>query len=336
MVSMKDIALKCKVSIATVSKALNDHSDISQEKKQIIKDTAKEMGYFPNSAARALKTNRTYNIGVLFVDDANSGLTHEYFASVLEGFKVEAEKNGYDITFINHRIGVRKMSYLEHCKYRGVDGVVAACVNFNRPEVIELIESDIPVVTIDHIFNNRTAIISDNVKGMHDLVEYVYQSGHRKIAYIHGADSSVTNGRLASFYRTLEELKVEIPDEYVKEGAYRDTQKAEELTRELLQLKERPTCIFYPDDFACIGGINVIKGLGYQIPEDISVVGYDGLTISEVLEPKLTTLKQDTAKLGREAAHHLVNLIEKPRTTVIERIVVQGKMQLGKSVKNQK
>lgn len=333
MVSMKDIASKCKVSVATVSKALNDHSDISQEKKLLIKETAKQMGYFPNSAARALKTNRTYNIGVLFVDDANSGLTHEYFASVLEGFKVEAELKGYDITFINHRIGVRTMSYYEHCMYRGVDGVVIACVNFNHEEVIELIKSDLPVVTIDHIFNNRIAVISDNVKGMHDLVEYVYKAGHRKIAYIHGAESSVTTDRLASFYRTLEELNVEVPDEYIREAAYHDTQKAEEITRELLQLKDRPTCIFYPDDFACIGGINVIKGLGYRIPEDISVVGYDGLTISDVLEPKLTTLKQDTSRLGREAATHLVNLIEKPRTALIERVVVAGKIQLGQSVK---
>ena len=124
-----------------------------------------------------------------------------------------------------------------------------------------------------------------------------------------------------------------MPDEYIREGAYHDSQKAEELTRELLQLKERPTCIFYPDDFACIGGINVIKGLGYRIPEDISVVGYDGLTISDVLEPKLTTLKQDTSRLGREAAIHLVNLIEKPRTALIERVVIAGKIQLGKSVK---
>lgn len=271
---------------------------------------------------------------MLFVDEANSGLTHEYFASVLEGFKVEAEKNGYDITFINHRIGVRTMSYYEHCMYRGVDGVVIACVNFSQPEVVELIESDIPVVTIDHIFNNRIAVISDNIKGIHDLVEHVYSAGHTKIAYIHGADSSVTTDRLASFYRTLEELNIEVPDEYVKEGAYHDTLKSEELTRELLSLKDRPTCILYPDDFACIGGINVIKSMGYRIPEDVSVVGYDGLTISQVFEPKLTTLKQDTSRLGREAATHLVNLIEKPRTALIERVVVPGNIQIGASVRN--
>ena len=101
MVSIKDISVRCGVSVATVSKALNNHSDISEATKQHILAVAREMGYYPNSFARALKTNRTYNIGVLFVDEAQSGLTHEYFANVLDSFKVEAESQGFDITFIN-------------------------------------------------------------------------------------------------------------------------------------------------------------------------------------------------------------------------------------------
>ena len=100
MVSMRDIAEKCSVSVATVSKALNNHSDISEETRKKIRQTASDMGYYPNSAARALKTNRSYNIGVLMNDRAHSGLTHEYFSAVLEGVKVESESRGYDITFI--------------------------------------------------------------------------------------------------------------------------------------------------------------------------------------------------------------------------------------------
>ena len=230
MVSMKDISLRCKVSVATVSKALNNHSDISEETKKHIREMAKEMGYFPNSSARALKTNRTYNLGVLFVDEAQSGLTHDYFANVLDSFKVTAEKRGYDITFINCNKEHQNMSYLEHSKYRGVDGVVIACVDFSDSEVLELIRSDIPVVTIDHIFDNRTAIVSDNVKGIKELITYIYEMGHRKIAYIHGADSSVTQNRLGSFYRTLDELGVEVPDTYVKTGAYREPEIAARIT----------------------------------------------------------------------------------------------------------
>lgn len=333
MVSIKDISVRCGVSVATVSKALNDHSDIAQITKENIRRTAREMGYFPNSSARALKTNRTYNLGVLFVDEAQSGLTHEYFARVLENFKVEAERNGYDITFISKNTR-SKMSYYEHSKYRGVDGVVIACIDFNNPDVIELIHGELPVVTIDHVFDNRTAIISDNVKGMRDLITYIYEMGHRRIAFIYGDESSVTQNRVGSYYKTLGELGISVPDTYVKKGIYHDTETTARLTRELLNLDDRPTCIIFPDDFSCIGGMNAIKEYGLRIPDDISIAGYDGILLSQVLEPKLTTLQQDTVALGRSAAEKLIALIENPKANVIERVVVEGKVLKGNSVKN--
>lgn len=334
MVSMKDISIACGVSVATVSKALNDHHDIGEDTKERIKQVAKEMGYFPNSAAKALKTNRTNNIGVLFVDEAQSGLTHDYFSNVLDSFKRTAEEHGFDITFINcNKTRENRMSYLEHARYRGFDGVVIACIDFYDPEVIELVRSNIPVVTIDHIFNNRIAVVSDNIKGMRGLVTHVYEKGHRKIAYIHGADSAVTQARVSSFYKTTEELSIRVPDEYMKEAAYRSTKATYQATCELLDLEEPPTCIFYPDDFASFGGINAINERGLRIPEDISVVGYDGIRIGRHIEPKLTTLRQDTDTIGVKAAEALIRLIEQPKTTLIEQIVVEGEVYEGKTVK---
>lgn len=334
MASIKDISAVCGVSIATVSKALNNHRDISEETKAHIRQVAKEMGYFPNSAAKALKTNRTGNLGVLFSDDNHSGLTHDHFAYILDSFKKTAEQKGYDITFINTgENGIRKMSYLEHSRYRGFDGVVIACINFYDPEVEELVRSEIPVVTIDHIFNNRICILSDHVKGMRDLLTYIYELGHRKIAYIHGADSSVTRNRLASFYRTAEQLGLKIPDDYVRESPYRDTESAYRMTKSLLSLKNPPTCICYPDDFASFGGMNAIKESGLRIPEDISIAGYDGIRAGRHIEPQLTTINQDTARIGRLAAEKLVSLVENPKTTIIEQINVEGELFPGKSVK---
>ena len=141
MVSMKDIAAACEVSVATVSKALNDHDDIGQETKDHIRLIAEKMGYFPNSAAKALKTNRTNNIGVLFVDGARNGLTHDYFARVLDSFKRTAEEKGFDITFISESKN-NNMSYLAHARYRGFDGIVIACIDFMDPEVEELIRGN--------------------------------------------------------------------------------------------------------------------------------------------------------------------------------------------------
>lgn len=333
MVSMKDIAKRCGVSIATVSKALNGYSDIGQQKKQEIQRVADEMGYLPNSSARALKTKRTYNLGILFADKARSGLTHDYFAAIMESFKVTAEARGYDITFTNCNLPGRARNYYEHCRYRGLDGVVIACIDFYTPEAQELIRSSLPIVTIDHVFDGRIAIISDNVKGMSELARYVCGQGHRRIAYIHGRDSSVTRGRLSSFYRTMEEFGVEIPDEYIREAAYRDTEATERLTKELLDLPQPPTCILYPDDFSAIGGINAIRERGLRIPEDISIAGYDGITISRILEPQLTTIEQDTKTIGRVAAEQLIHLIECPKTTVIENIVVGGRLLPGSSVR---
>lgn len=334
MVSLKDISAVCGVSVATVSKALNDHKDIGEETKEHIKRVAKEMGYLPNFAAKALKTNRTYNIGVLFTDEAHNGLKHDYFASVLDSLKKTVEARGYDMTFINcSQKRPNKTSYLNHVRYRGFDGVVIACVDFYDNEVEELVNSEVPVVTIDHMFNSRIAVMSDNVNGMKDLLTYVYGMGHRRIAYIYGSDTAVTKSRLTSFYRTAEELGIDVPDSYVKESAYRDIDRAEKLTRELLRLNNPPTCIIYPDDLSAFGGMNAIEKKGLRIPEDISIAGYDGIWIGRHIEPKLTTLIQDTDQIGIQAGKKIISLIEKPKSTVIEHVVISGKVYEGETVK---
>ncbi len=333
MVSMKDVATSCGVSVATVSKALNGHRDVGESTRKQICDAAAQMGYFFNSAARALKTNRTYNIGVLFVDKTHSGLTHEYFSQVLDSFKVVAEHRGYDITFISHNIGEGRMSYYEHCRYRGCDGVMIASVDFQDPMVLELVNSTIPVVTIDCVFNNTSSIISDNVNGMKELISYVIRRGHSKIAYIYGEDTSVTQNRLASFHRTCEKFEMFVPDEYLKHGNYHDPGSVVKATRELLALKNPPTCIMYPDDFSILGGIQVIEEMGLKIPDDISVVGYDGIYLSQVMAPKLTTLHQNTKELGRQAAERLIEHIEHPKTTLAQQILVEGELLEGGSVK---
>ena len=332
MPSLKDLAKECGVSVATVSKALNDQPDIAPATRERIRAAARRMGYLPNAAARALKTNRTYNLGVLFVDEKQSGLTHEYFSAVLDSFKVEAEKRGYDITFINHNISGKSMSYLEHCHYRGVDGVVIACVNFYDPQVVELVNGDVPVVTIDHVFNNRMAILSDNVVGTKALVQQAWACGHRRIAFIHGEKTAVTENRLAGFYQACEELGLKVPEEYVRCGVYHDVDRCAEETRALLALPQRPTAILFPDDFSAIGGIQTIREEGLLIPRDISVAGYDGNLISQIMSPHLTTYRQDTEALGRAAAELLIEQIESPRTALPEQKLISGSLLKGQSV----
>ncbi|MBP5454780.1 MAG: LacI family DNA-binding transcriptional regulator [Lachnospiraceae bacterium] len=333
MVSMKDIAAKCNVSVATVSKALNDQSDIGEETRKLIKKTAREMGYFPNSLARALRTNKSYNIGVLFVDEGRSGLTHDYFSRVLDSFKEVVEDNGYDITFINcSKKRPQRMSYLEHSRYRGFDGIVIACIDFTDPEVLELSNADIPLVTIDYMFNNRSSVVSNNYGSMATLMEYIVKNGHKKIAYVCGEDTAVTRNRLAAYYKVLEDNGIEVPDDYVMHGSYRSTSKSEAFTDKLLERPDRPTCILYPDDYSAMGGLNSIHKHGLNVPEDISIAGFAGINIAHKIEPKLTTIRQDTKAIGEMAALKLLSLMERPKSTVEEQLMVDGTLEEGKSV----
>ena len=335
MVSIKDIASACGVSIATVSKALNDHRDVSGSTKALIRETAKKMGYLPNSQARALKTNRTYNLGVLFVERASSGLTHSHFAAVLNGFKNEAEANGYDITFINQNISGNTMTYYEHCIFRGVDGVVVACVDdFEDEGVAELLNSSVPAVTIDYVSKGRPAVVSDNAQGMKSLTEYICRMGHRKIAYIYGDTSKVTSIRLESFRNTLKSLNIDINEKYIVQGKYHDPETTETLTRRLAELDDPPTCIIMPDDFAALGGMTALEKLGMSVPDDISVAGYDGITLSHLLHPRLTTYQQDTGKIGAEAAVQLISMIKKEIPADPPVVTVSGCLIKGSSVKN--
>ncbi len=333
LITIKDISRACGVSPSTVSKVLNGYPDISQDTVDLVIRTAADMGYTPNAAARMLKTNRSHNIGVLFVDALRSGLRHEYFSAMLNSLKDEAEQRGYDITFISQNLGGGSMSYLDHCRYRKCDGVAIACVDFNETDVLELIRSEIPVVTVDHVFDQRGAVVSDNLRGMSELVEYIYSQGHRDIAFIYGDDTSVTRNRLTGFHRTCRRLGLTIPDEFVRPARYHDPASCARATRELMEFRRRPTCILYPDDIAFLGGRNQLESMGLSIPEDISAAGYDGAYLSQALRPELTTIQQDTDTLGRLAARRLIEAIEHPKTYLPRQELIPGRLLKGGSVK---
>lgn len=333
MVTIKMIAQKCGYSTATVSKALNDASDIGAETKEYICKMAGEMGYMPNSAARALKTSRSYNFGVLYEDSSESGLRHEFFAHILNSFKRRAEELGYDISFISNCLGGRKITYAEHARYRNCDGVLILLTDYMAPSVQELVFSGIPTVSVDYEFNGRGVVLSDNVQGMRDLVTYVHSMGHRKIAFIYGDDVAVTRVRVASFYRICRDLGIDIPGEYVIEGIYHNPAFSAEATRRLMALPDPPTCILYPDDISYIGGVNELNALGASVPDDISAAGYDGIWLSQAFSTKFTTLQQDADGLGTQAAEELARAVDEGKFYIPKRIVIPGKLIPGDTVR---
>ena len=298
-----------------------------------IRKAASQMGYTPNSAARMLKTSRSYNFGVLFEDQANKGLTHNFFSHILNSFKHRAEELGYDISFISDRMGGQEISYVDHARYRNCDGVVIASVDYTEHAVVDLANSGIPVVTIDCVFENCGSVLSDNVGGMTELVKYAYSMGHRKIAFAYGEDTPVTRRRISGFCRACKELGLSLPDEYLVQSMYLDPESSAAATRKLMELPDPPTCILYPDDIAHLGGRNELEKMGLSVPDDVSIVGYDGIDFSQMLRPKLTTMRQDAEQMGELAAEELARAVEEGRSYIPGRHVVGGTLLPGETVK---
>ena len=330
-VSIRDLAAACNLSVSAVSKALNNYPDISSETRALVMKTAQELGYFPNASARTLKTNRSENLGVVYNVTSLSGMTHPFFSSLLESFRTEAEKYGYDLTFINRNI-YSGMTFLEHCRYRNVDGVIVVCEDFESKEVLDLLSSDIPAVSIDFSCPGASSVLSENENGMYTLTKHALSLGHKKIAYLHGEASIVHSLRFKGYLKALSEAGVEAKSEYIIPSAYDDPEKAAESFLKVMALEDRPTCILMSDDTAAITAIQRAKDMNLSVPGDISIGGYDGVRVNLMFSPILTTIKQDTVTIGKTAAQELIRLIENPNSQTKE-ISVPTILIKGESIK---
>lgn len=313
LITIYDIARITGYSPTTVSKVFNGYTDVSQKTRRIILDTAAELGYVPNANARSLTTKRSWTIGVLFVEPSGSGIRHPYFGGVIEGFMKVATSKGFDLMFISKDIGGRKSGYLEHCKIRGVDGVVVILPDSTDPYFHELMTSSIPMVMLDYDTTVRGSVSSDNIQGSIMAVNYLHDLGHRKIAHISGGLSTFAGERrLKGYEMALNELGIPVNPDYIVEGSHIDysAESGYDAMLKLLRLKELPTAIFAAEDNLAVGAIQAIREQGLRVPEDFSIIGFDDIEMAKYLTPALTTIKQDTYLLGRSAADMLISCIE--------------------------
>ncbi|USB34004.1 LacI family DNA-binding transcriptional regulator [Paenibacillus sp. YPG26] len=316
MITIYDIARKTGFSPTTVSKVFNGYTDVSQKTRRIILDTAAELGYVPNANARSLTTKRSWTIGMLFIEPAGSGIRHPYFGGVIDGFKKVATSKGYDLMFISKDIGGRKSGYLEHCKIRGVDGIIVILPDNADPYFHELMDSSIPMVMLDQYSATHSTISSDNIQGGVMAVEYLYSLGHRRIAHISGGlDTFAGEKRHEGYKMALNKLGIPLNPEYVAEGpADYSVESGYWAMRKVLGLEELPTAVFAAGDNLAVGAIQAIREQGLRVPEDISIIGFDDIEMAQFLTPALTTIRQDTYLLGSRAADMLISTIEGAHT----------------------
>lgn len=258
-------------------------------------------------------------------------MNHEYFSSLIDDLRQEADRHGYDLTLLGRGKASGK-NYYEHALQRNLDGVIILAADFDSPDVIRLAAGSLPAVTIDHPCNGCDCVISDNRASMDQIVRYVRGLGHSRIAFIHGQDGAVTRERLSGFYKSCAELGIRVPAPWVREGRFHDPGECAGIIRQLLREEEKPTCVLCPDDYSCIGALWLLKSQGIGVPEEISLVGYDGISMTRMMQPRLTTYRQDTARIAGEVFRLIVDAIAAPDTHVLSRITVPGMLVEGETV----
>jgi Transcriptional regulators len=332
MITLKEIAGSFGCSIATVSKALNHMPDISPETAEQIRTAAAQMGYLPNAAARTLKTKKSRIIGIMVFLRNGSIWEHEFFSAIAANIQAVMAENGYDITPISCSDESSETNYLDYCHSRGYDGAIIISGGFISEPLMHLVNGSLPLVSIEYAFKNRSSVQSDNMQGMREIVRYAYENGHRRIAFIHGEYMQITKDRIQSFIEACTALDIALPNEYIRAAAYHDFESNAKATRELMGLEAPPTCIIYPDDYSCVGGMGELQAMGYAVPKDISVAGYDGIRLADIVRPRLTTFRQDSAGIGQSAAKMLLKAIEKPRGLATKELILKGEFIPGESI----
>ena len=327
MVTMKDVAKRCNVSVSTVSRVLSGDERITPDTCRLVMKAAEELGYTPDFTARSLKTNRSDMIGILF----DSRLTHPYFSRVIDSIRVHAEANGFDVLFLSRVKRNDRMGYTETALSRRMDGVLVVYADVESENVERLTRGHIPVISIDAEEESAPSVRSNYRQATEEMIDWIAARGHRRIAFIHGEMGYATAERLEGYRQAMRKHGFQVPETYLRAGAFNHPESCAAVTEELLSLPEPPTCILMPDDYSAVNALRILQEKRLKVPERFSCAGYDGIPLSQAVSPRLATYSQNTEEIGRKAVELLLETIRQGSAPVRE-ITVSGKLIPGETV----
>jgi LacI family transcriptional regulator len=313
MTSIRELAKLSGVSVATVSRVFNDYADVSPKTREKVLRLAEELDYTPTAAARTLVMQRSYVVGVVLSTGADHpDLQHPFFQEVLVALRHRLGQGGFDLLLLATEPEDGARSYLRRCRAHQVDGVVLMGVGENDPDVRKLARSSIPCIAVDLDLVGRRAgyVVSDNHAGAAQAVRHLHSLGHSRIATITGMMTTKAGvDRLVGFRNELERLNLPYRDDYIQEGDFY-VETGYDGTRALLALPEPPTAVFAASDLMAVGALRAAAEAGYSVPDDLSIVGFDDIQLARLLQPALTTIRQDKTGLGTAAADAVIRMIE--------------------------
>ncbi|HKB19597.1 MAG TPA: LacI family DNA-binding transcriptional regulator [Gaiellaceae bacterium] len=313
--TIKDVAERAGVSIATVSRALNDKDDVSEPTRERVREVARSVGYTPDPAARSLAGQKTHLVAIVVGDNAgHRDLSLIFFGQVLAAISRRLSLSSYDPLLLQPS-DVGPEHRFDAAILIGVDG--------DDPLVADLAGRDVPLVGVDVRFaSGRSAYVgSDHAEGVRLALAHLHALGHRRIAHLAGATNTVAGAaRLHAFREETAALGLELAGELIRQGDFTSASGYRE-TCALLALDDRPTAILAASDLMALAALQAIRDAGLQPGADIAVAGFDDLEAAALAFPPLTTIRQDRKELGALAAARAIELVENPAARVEETIL---------------
>jgi LacI family transcriptional regulator len=325
---MRDVAERAGVSVTSVSHVINKTRPVSYELRERVLAAMEELGYQPNRLARSLRSGKTQIIGTIVPDSADP-----FFAEVARGIEDTAFENGYSLILCNSDANLSKEAfYTDVLVEKRVDGIVFLAVGVSTERILDLQQRGMPVVVVDRELPgaNVDLVVADNAGGGWSATCHLIDLGHRRIGYIAGpSDLTLSEYRHTGYCKALEETGIAPDEDLVTRGAF-DFESGYKAAHQLLAKSKRPTAIFACNDLMAIGAICAAVELGLQVPQDLSVVGYDDVPLASYSNPPLTTIAQPIYDLGVVAASLLLERLQDPSKPA-RRIVLDVELKIRRS-----
>ncbi|MCG8483936.1 MAG: LacI family transcriptional regulator [Clostridia bacterium] len=330
-VTIKDIAKKANVSIATVSRVINNKSEgVGPETRERILNIIKESNYHPSRIAQGMVTKKTNILGLILPDISNP-----FFPDLVRGVEDTASHYGYNLVLCNSdKNSDKEEAYIRVLKENNAAGIIYTSVVKRKEKNIKLLlKNKIPFVIMDRSINisNVPKVYTNNIFGMHEMVEYLINNGHRCIAYISGPKyNSSSEQRLKGFKKALNDAGITIDLELIKDGDY-SINSGKACMTEILKTGKCFTAVACANDLMALGALEVLKDKGIRVPQEISITGYDDIVMTTFTTPKLTTVVQPKYEIGCEAAELLIKLVNGEEIQQKE-VILQPKLAIRESV----
>ncbi|MBN7575789.1 MULTISPECIES: LacI family DNA-binding transcriptional regulator [Clostridium] len=301
--TIKDVARKTGLSIATISKYING-GNVLDKNREIIQAAIEELNFTVNEMARGLKTNKTRTVGIALPD-----LNNLFFTSIVSKIEDVLLKDGYGTIICDYKqdydLEKKKLEFLVN---KSVDAIVLVPSGKEVNELRDILESGIPVILIDRLLKDIECdvVLGDNLNSSYNAVETLFTKGHKRVGVIVGPQEMYTaEQRLKGYYRVHEDYSFKIDSNLIKYGDYRmDSGYA--LFKELLSMDDPPTAVYVTNYEMTLGAVMAINEMGINIPDDLSIIGFDNMELIRVLNPPLSVVVQPMEKIGETTAKLLL------------------------------